>query len=140
MSDHRATRADPAGTPGPVRTYEPALDGLRAVAVAMVMLLHTSHRLGAPSGGIDLWIHGALGAGWVGVDLFFVLSGFLITGILVAAKTTKPDRYFRTFYARRALRKTPPRCSATSRKSKLSMLRIVGSQICNGRIARVTFP
>jgi len=68
----------------------PQLDGLRAFAFLAVF---THHALGLP-------------LGWIGVDLFFVLSGFLITGILVREKGA--TRYFRTFYLRRFLRIFPP--------------------------------
>jgi peptidoglycan/LPS O-acetylase OafA/YrhL len=71
------------------RAYYPALDGLRAVAFLLVFFLHY---LGLP------W-------GWVGVEMFFVLSGFLITGILYDTRD-HPHRW-RTFYVRRALRIFP---------------------------------
>ena len=83
--------------------FIPALDGLRGVAIILVMLHHfTSYR---PTSGIDALIGDVLLFSWVGVDLFFVLSGFLITGILL--DTRNSGRYFSTFYARRILRIFP---------------------------------
>jgi peptidoglycan/LPS O-acetylase OafA/YrhL len=71
----------------------PALDGLRGLAVLMVMCFHYF-----PSVKI-------FSSGWMGVDLFFVLSGYLITGRLLATRQD-PD-YFRKFYRNRILRIFP---------------------------------
>ena len=82
----------------------PSLDGLRGLAVLSVMAYHFS--VGAvPQQALDRIVLGALSSGWVGVDLFFVLSGFLITGILLG--TARAPERFRNFYARRALRIFP---------------------------------
>jgi len=82
----------------------PELDGVRAIAIWMVMLMHVLEEYPHPkstSPALELIV----GHGWLGVDLFFVLSGFLITGILLDAKG-KSD-YFKTFYARRFFRIMP---------------------------------
>jgi peptidoglycan/LPS O-acetylase OafA/YrhL len=68
------------------------LDGLRGIAIAMVFIYHAFHVPGL----------------WTGVDLFFVLSGFLITGILFNQKERPFGEYIRHFYARRARRILPP--------------------------------
>jgi peptidoglycan/LPS O-acetylase OafA/YrhL len=84
--------------------HVPALDGLRGVAVLLVLSFHLAHLDGA-TGGPARALLGATRFGWSGVDLFFVLSGFLITGILLDAKGA--PGYFRAFYLRRVLRIFP---------------------------------
>jgi peptidoglycan/LPS O-acetylase OafA/YrhL len=86
--------------------HVPALDGLRGVAILSVMLFHFITACGY---GSDAWVtRKIIGLAvnlWSGVDLFFVLSGFLITGILLRARD-QPS-YFTNFYMRRALRIFP---------------------------------
>ncbi|MGA7905778.1 MAG: acyltransferase, partial [Candidatus Sulfotelmatobacter sp.] len=85
-------------------TRIPALDGLRGVAILLVLLCHAVFELHPRSTFLSrLLIAGRLT--WSGVDLFFVLSGFLIGGILLDAR--RSPRYFSTFYARRAYRILP---------------------------------
>jgi peptidoglycan/LPS O-acetylase OafA/YrhL len=81
-----------------------ALDGLRGVAILWVMLYHFSGSYKGTNPILRLWSLIA-DAGWMGVDLFFVLSGFLITGILY--DTALAEHKVKNFYARRALRIFP---------------------------------
>ncbi len=86
------------------------LDGIRGIAVLMVVLHH-----------YFIWLRftGSV-YGWLGVDLFFILSGYLITSILLGLRD-KP-RYFATFYTRRALRIFPPYIIAISAYLLISIL------------------
>ncbi len=89
----------------PVRgAHLPVLDGLRGVAVLSVLAFHLAH-LDGQGGLAERAILGATRAGWAGVDLFLVLSGFLITGILLDARGGAG--YFRAFLTRRVLRIFP---------------------------------
>jgi peptidoglycan/LPS O-acetylase OafA/YrhL len=82
-----------------------ALDGLRGIAVLLVMIFHYCEPLYHKQTIFSKIVFKLTHFGWCGVDLFFVLSGFLITGILLDAKGS--DRYFSTFYIRRTLRIFP---------------------------------
>jgi peptidoglycan/LPS O-acetylase OafA/YrhL len=85
----------------------PELDGLRGIAIMLVLVWHFTGMLVDPSqGDIQYLAWRFLIFGQSGVDLFFVLSGFLIIGILVDNRGSSD--YFRTFYARRMLRILPP--------------------------------
>jgi peptidoglycan/LPS O-acetylase OafA/YrhL len=79
--------------------FIPAFDGLRGIAILAVVLYHCQPLLqGTFLEKFVVW-------GWSGVNLFFVLSGFLITGIILDAGPT--SRFYKTFYARRFLRIWP---------------------------------
>lgn len=93
------------GTPQPPSKLRvPVLDGLRGIAILLVLLYHTVFGTFTVSPGMRIVTR--LGhLSWSGVDLFFVLSGFLIGGILLDTKDS--PRYFKTFYIRRAYRILP---------------------------------
>ena len=83
-----------------------ALDGLRGTAVTLVMIAHLAGSLVEGDDWIARVLYWPQALGWCGVDLFFVLSGFLITGILTAHR--EAPNYFAAFYAHRAFRIFPP--------------------------------
>ena len=80
--------------------YIPAFDGLRAICIFLVIAFHviSSNRL---------WLQNIASRGWCGVDIFFVLSGFLITWILVAEQDRSNTINLPRFYLRRAIRLQP---------------------------------
>ncbi len=86
--------------------HVPALDGVRGLALLLVL---ARHLLSRPHASDSAWmsrvVYQAIETSWIGVDLFFALSGFLITGILY--DTLRDPHFFRNFYARRVLRIFP---------------------------------
>jgi peptidoglycan/LPS O-acetylase OafA/YrhL len=82
----------------------PALDGVRGLAILMVFAVHFVGDT-IPQSRLEAAVQHACTFGVFGVDLFFVLSGFLITGILIEGRDD--EGYFRNFYMRRTLRIFP---------------------------------
>jgi peptidoglycan/LPS O-acetylase OafA/YrhL len=107
---HRsAPRIAPAGAPGDTARrgvrfgllgHSRALDGLRGLAVVMVMFFHFA-------GHHDFWGVNVLVGGWAGVDVFFCLSGFLITALLLDERRMHGRLTLPAFWARRACRLLP---------------------------------
>ena len=91
--DGPAPVREEAGTPPSDRAFRPDIQGLRAVAVALVIAFHFR----------QAWVPG----GYVGVDVFFVVSGFVITGLIMRESTTTGRLSLSRFYARRARRILP---------------------------------
>jgi peptidoglycan/LPS O-acetylase OafA/YrhL len=83
----------------------PALDGIRGLAIIWVVLYNTTNLLPPIEHGAWHLLAYLVHPGWIGVQLFFALSGFLITGALLDSQ--RATNYFRAFYARRALRILP---------------------------------
>src|ERR1700730_17406700 len=81
-------------------SYLPAFDGLRAICISFVIAFHvrSSDRS---------WLQNIAHRGWCGVDIFFVLSGFLITWILIAEVDNTETINLPRFYFRRAMRLQP---------------------------------
>ena len=80
-------------------TYRPEIDGLRAIAVFAVILYHAQ---------INIFGHQPFKGGFIGVDIFFVISGYLITSIILKELVTTGSFSFKNFYERRVRRILPP--------------------------------
>jgi peptidoglycan/LPS O-acetylase OafA/YrhL len=83
----------------------PELDGLRGIAILLVFLTHFIALYLVGARGLDAGVYAVARFGWTGVDVFFVLSGFLITGILLDTK--EAPHYWRNYAAKRCLRIFP---------------------------------
>ncbi|HTT87633.1 MAG TPA: acyltransferase, partial [Acidimicrobiales bacterium] len=91
--DRLLPSGDEAGTAPEDRAFRPDVEGLRAVAVLLVVLLHA----GVPG----------FTGGYVGVDVFFVISGFVITGVLLRERASTGRNSILAFYGRRCRRIIP---------------------------------
>ena len=79
-------------------TYRPEIDGLRAIAVFSVILFHSSFTIN----GVNIFA-----GGYIGVDIFFVISGYLITSLILKELNLTGKFSFTYFYERRVRRILP---------------------------------
>jgi peptidoglycan/LPS O-acetylase OafA/YrhL len=100
------TTSSSARATAPSPFYVPQLDGLRFVAFLMVFI-HHAPAMAVPSADLSALANQAKTFGWMGVDLFFCLSSFLITTLLVREQEAKGRISLKSFYIRRALRIWP---------------------------------
>jgi len=108
-SNKRPRRAAETTTEAPDwldRGQIPGLDGLRAIAVTWVVLVHSERTVGFPD-----WLRVISHHGHLGVDIFFVISGFLITTLLTRELERHGQINLRRFYIRRFLRIIPAYCA-----------------------------
>jgi peptidoglycan/LPS O-acetylase OafA/YrhL len=98
-------RPDPQRDPAAAARV-PALDGIRGIAILSVLLFHGTMVLGSKFLPFRIFL-AATARGWLGVEVFFALSGFLITGILLENRHQPLGRYLGVFYFRRTLRIFP---------------------------------
>ncbi|HEV2276255.1 MAG TPA: acyltransferase, partial [Acidobacteriaceae bacterium] len=101
------TASPPAASPPsalPEPHHKPELDGIRGIAILAVLLSHAAVHI-RPDVHVARILIELMIPGWSGVELFFALSGFLITGILL--RTKRSPNYFSSFYMRRFLRIFP---------------------------------
>ena len=92
-TEQQGATTDEAGTAPGDRRFRPDIQGLRAIAVVLVVLYHA---------GLSL-----LSGGYIGVDVFFVISGFVITGLLLRERTSSGRTSLLDFYGRRSRRIIP---------------------------------
>lgn len=97
------------------RSYMPHVDGLRCLAVMSVLLFH----FGVPG----------LGGGYIGVDVFFVISGFLITNIIVDEVLSTSGFSFRNFYSRRIRRIVPALLATLAATTLLALLSLTPADL-----------
>lgn len=102
VQDRRDLHAAPTVLPG---ARLPVLDGLRSPVLVVLLVHFTVNALISAEGWLGSAFRGAVYVGVTALDVFFVLSGFLITGILIDTRNSRS--YFRTFYFRRFLRIFP---------------------------------
>lgn len=115
---HPERTASPSGT-------IPSLDGIRAVAVTIVFLAHT---------GLEHWIPGGLG-----VTIFFVLSGFLITTLMRIEHAREHRIDFAAFYLRRILRLFPPLVVVVAAALLLSAFDVIGGEFSPSGLLSLLF-
>ena len=115
----------PSSGPQPASGPIPSLDGIRALSVALVFFSHNGL--------------GNIVPGGLGVTIFFVLSGFLITTLMREEYAERGDVSFRAFYLRRLLRLTPPLFIVTALAVALSLGTSLGDPFSAGGLASVLF-